>query len=169
MENKRVIVRENKIDETIEFYTSFGWQLVGEKEEIKGGKTALNFERDKDRLGQSYQTIAKAEDLYKRISRPFPLGGSIMFGVGTLFLILYFTLQTIFPYYIAFLYVSLTCYCVSVHLIIIFVIIFAKRKKLLAKVVKDVAIDAGTVREYPLKNNIKEETDQTWLISSNLD
>ena len=76
-------------------------------------------------------------------------------------------MQKIFPFYIIFIYLSLPCFCISAYLLIVFIIIFIKRKKLLNKVVKDVAIDAGTIREYPLKNNIKEETDQTWLISEN--
>jgi len=34
--------------------------------------------------------------------------------------------------------------------------------------VKNVAIEAGTNKEYPLQNNIKKETDKTWLIANNL-
>ena len=169
MENKRVVVRESKVDETVEFYSSFGWLEVGEREEVKGNKVAIKFERSKERLGSSYQTIAKAEALYSRINRPFPIAFTVLFSIATVLLVLFYTLQTIFPYYIVFLYVSLTCYCISAYLLAIFIFIAIKRKKLLAKVVKDVGIDAGTIREYPLKNNIKEETDQTWLISSNIE
>ena len=168
MESKQVVVKQKKLESTLDFYTSFGWLEVGEREEI-GDKIVLNFERDKERLGESYQTITQAERLYRRIARPFPLAAMILFGIGAGFLIAFFVVQKFFPYYIVFLPISLTCLCISVHLFIIFLIIFIKRKKLLAKVVKDVAIDAGTIREYPLQNNIKEETDQTWLISSNLE
>lgn len=168
MESKQVVVKQKKLESTIDFYTSFGWLEVGEREEV-GDKIVLNFERDKERLGESYQTIISAERTYRRIARPFPLAAIILFGIGALFLIAFFVTQKFFPYYIVFLPVGLTCLCISVHLLIIFLIVFLKRKKLLAKVVKDVAIDAGTIREYPLQNNIKEETDQTWLISSNLE
>lgn len=167
MESKRVIVREDKLEKTLDQYTSFGWLEVGEREVI-GNKVVLNLERDKERLGRSYQTIMQAERVYRKISRPYPLAGSIVFAIGIVLLILFFTLQKVFPYYIVLLPISLTCICLSIYLFIVFILIFLKRKKLLAKVVRDIAIDAGTIREYPLQNNIKEETDQTWLISSNL-
>ena len=169
MENKRVVVKQSKVEDTIEFYSSFGWLEVGERKEVKGDKVAINFERDKDRLGDSYRTIIQAEHLYARIKRPYPLAFIILFSIASTLLILFFTLQEIFPYYIVFIYISLTCYCVSAYLLFIFIFITVRRRKLLAKVVKDVAIDAGTIREYPLKNNIKEETDKTWLISSNIE
>ena len=168
MESKRVVVKQKKLERTLDYYTSFGWLEVGEREEM-GDKIVLNFERDKERLGESYQTIMKAERLYRRIGRPFPLAAIILFAIAAAFLVAFFVTQKFFPFYFVFLPVGLTCLCISVHLLIIFIIIFFKRKKLLAKVVKDVAIDAGTIREYPLQNNIKEETEQTWLISSNLE
>ena len=127
MESKQVVVKQKKLESTLDFYTSFGWLEVGEREEI-GDKIVLNFERDKERLGESYQTITQAERLYRRIARPFPLAAMILFGIGAGFLIAFSVVQKFFPYYIVFLPISLTCLCISVHLFIIFLIIFIKRK-----------------------------------------
>lgn len=167
MESKTVKVKVKKVEETISFHNAFGFELVDQEED--GDKVLLTFERDKERFeGNSYQTIRSTESLYSRISRPFPLAGIIMFVIASVLLALYFVLQKTFAYYIAFLFASLTCYGVSIQLIIIFLVIFAKRRSLLKRVVKNVAIEAGTDKEFPLQNNIKKETDKTWLIANNL-
>ena len=167
MESKTVKVKAKKVEETIAFHNAFGYELVGQEEE--GNKVLLTFERDKERFeGNSYHTIRSTEALYSRISRPFPLAGVIMFIIASVLLALYFVMQKTFAYYIAFLFASLTCYGVSIQLLIIFLVIFIKRRSLLKRVVKNVAIEAGTNKEYPLQNNIKKETDKTWLIANNL-
>ena len=167
MESKTVKVKVKKVEETISFHNAFGFELVDQEED--GDKVLLTFERDKERFeGNSYQTIRSTESLYSRISRPFPLAGIIMFVIASVLLALYFVLQKTFAYYIAFLFASLTCYGVSIQLIIIFLVIFAKRRSLSKRVVKNVAIEAGTDKEFPLQNNIKKETDKTWLIANNL-
>ena len=167
MESKTVKVKAKKVQDTIDFHNAFGYELVGQEEE--GNKVLLTFERDKERFeGNSYHTIRSTESLYSRISRPFPLAGIILFGIATILLACFFMLQKTFPFYIVFLFASLTCYGVSIQLLIIFLVIFAKRRSLLKRVVKNVAIEAGTNKEYPLQNNIKKETDKTWLIANNL-
>ena len=167
MESKTVKVKAKKVEETISFHNAFGFELVDQEED--GDKVLLTFERDKERFeGNSYQTIRSTESLYSRISRPFPLAGIIMFVIASVLLALYFVLQKTFAYYISFLFASLTCYGISIQLIIIFLVIFAKRRSLLKRVVKNVAIEAGTDKEFPLQNNIKKETDKTWLIANNL-
>ena len=167
MESKTVKVKAKKVEETIAFHNAFGYELVGQEEE--GNKVLLTFERDKERFeGNSYHTIRSTEGLYARISRPFPLAGIIMFAVASVLLAMFFVLQKTFPFYIVFLFASLTCYGVSIQLLIIFLVIFIKRRSLLKRVVKNVAIEAGTNKEYPLQNNIKKETDKTWLIANNL-
>ena len=129
----------------------------------------VSIERDKERFeGNSYHTIRSTEGLYARISRPFPLAGIIMFAIASVLLAMFFVLQKTFPFYIVFLFASLTCYGVSIQLLIIFLVILLKRRSLLKRVVKNVAIEAGTNKEYPLQNNIKKETDKTWLIANNL-
>ena len=167
METKTVKVKAKKVDDTIAFNNAFGFELVDQQEE--GNKVLLTFERDKERFeGNSYQTIRNTESLYSRISRPFPLAGTIMFVIASVLLACYFLLQKTFPYYIAFLFASLTCYGVAINLLIIFLVIFAKRRSLLKRVVKNVALEAGPDKEFPLQNNIKKETDKTWLIANNL-
>lgn len=169
MENKLVKVKEKKADKVVEFYTSFGWELLGEPQKVKEGSSLviLKFERDKEKLGKSYKTIIQGEKLYRRIARPYPLGFCISFGIGATLLALYFTLQKVFAFYIVFLYFGLMFLCISVYLLVVFIIIFVKRYSLLKRVVKNVGIDAGTIKEYPLPCNIKPETDKTWLIDAN--
>ena len=167
MESKTVKVKAKKVEETIAFHNAFGYELVGQEDE--GNNVLLTFERDKERFeGNSYHTIRSTEGLYARISRPFPLAGIIMFAIASVLLAMFFILQKTFPFYIVFLFASLTCYGVSIQLLIIFLVILLKRRSLLKRVVKNVAIEAGTNKEYPLQNNIKKETDKTWLIANNL-
>ena len=167
MESKTVKVKAKKVDDTISFHNAFGYELVSQEEE--GNKVLLTFERDKERFeGNSYHTIRSTEALYSRISRPFPLAGLIMFIIASVLLALYFVMQKTFAYYIAFLFASLTCYGVAINLIIIFLVILAKRHSLLKRVVQNVAIEAGTDKEFPLKKKKKKETDKTWLIANNL-
>ena len=167
MESKTVKVKPNKVEETIAFHNSFGYELTNQEEE--NGKVVLSFERDKERFeGNSYNTIKANESLYARISRPFPLAAIIMFVIASVLLAFYFISQKTFAYYIVFLFAGLTCYGVFIYLLIIFLVILGKRHSLLKKVVKNVAVEAGTNKEYPLQNNIKPETDKTWLIANNL-
>ena len=169
METKYLKVKEKKIDSTLEFYSSFGWIETGERETLPHGKLGITIERDKERLDKSYSVVIKGERAYHRLARPYPLGAIIVFAIASASLVEYFVLKsTGFWLYILPLYASLALYGVTVYLLIIFFIIFAKRRSLLKKIVHNVAIDAGTVRELPLVNNIKEETDDTWLIANNL-
>ena len=168
MESKYIKVKAKKADDTIDFYASFGWVLCEEKEELPHGKVGLTFERDKKRLDSSYHTIKRGERMYQKISRPYPLGALIALGIGSVFLALYFVLRQAFAYYIVFLFASLTFYAVAIYLLIIFLVIFIERRKLLNKLVYNVGLQAGTLREYPLQNNILEEEDDTWVIAENI-
>lgn len=170
MESKAVKVKEKKVEKTIEFYTSFGWTLLGEPEKLNEKKDimVLKFERDKNQLGRSYGIILKAEALYRRIARPYPLAFCISFAIGAILLALYFILQKSFMFYIVFLYFGLAFLGASVYFLICFIIIFAERWSLLKRVVRNVGIDSGAIKEYPLPGNVKEETDNTWLLDSNL-
>ena len=83
MESKTVKVKPNKVEETIAFHNSFGYELTNQEEE--NGKVVLSFERDKERFeGNSYNTIKANESLYARISRPFPLAAIIMLEASKL-------------------------------------------------------------------------------------
>ncbi len=167
METKTVKVSAKKVDEKIDFYNAFGYELTNREED--GNRVILTFERDKEKFeGNSYHMIRSTETLYARIARPFPLAGIIMFVIASVLLAFYFILQTTFTYYISFLFASLVCYGFATYLLIIFLVIFIKRRTLLKRVVKNIGVEAGTNKEYPLQNNIKKETDKTWLIANNL-
>lgn len=168
MESKYIRVKANKVEETVDFYASFGWTLCEDKEELPGGKVGLTFERDKKRLDDSYHTVKKGERVYNQISRPYPLGALISLGIGCALLVLYFTMRQLFAYYIVFLYGALTFYAVTVYLLIVWLVIFIQRRILMNKLVYNVGLQAGTLREYPLKNNILEEDDDTWVIAENV-
>ena len=167
MESKQVRVKYGKVQDKINFYTSFGWVLTEEPQDMGDGRVLLLFERDKRKLEKSYRTVRKGEKVYNWIARPYPLAFIIHVILGSGCLVAYFALQRIFAFYIIFLYLSLTFYAVSVYLLIIFIVLLVKKHGLLKKVVHNVALEAGTVRDLPMKNNIKEETDDTWLIASN--
>lgn len=165
METKLIKVKEDKVEDKIDFYTAFGFVLVN-KEVQEDGKVALTFERDKDNLEKGTYGKAKGgERSYNRIARPYPLGAIIALGIGAIFLALYFVLKTSFIFYIVFLYASLTFFGFAVYLLIIFLVMFIKRRGLLKRVLRNVALEAGTLRDLPLKNNIKEETEESWTIA----
>ena len=167
MESKYVKVSAKKVEKTIDFYASFGWTLAQDKEELPNGKVGLTFERDKKRLAEAYGVVKKGERLYAKVSRPYPLGALISIGIGCAFLVLYFLMRS-FAYYILFLYGALTFYAVAVYLLIVFLVIFLHRFFLLKKIIYSVGLEAGTLRDFPLKNNILEEDEDTWAIADNL-
>ena len=167
MESKYIRVSEKKAEEKIDFYTAFGWNLVGEREQLPNGKVGLTFERDKKEL-ESFDKIRRAEQAYAQISRPYPLAALITLAIGSALLILYFMLQKQVVFYLGFLYLSLFAYAMSIYLLIIFIIIVIKRRGLQKKIVQNVGVEAGTIRELPLKNNIEKENEDTWLIANNL-
>lgn len=167
MESKYVKVKASKVEKTIDFYASFGWALDGDKEELPNGKVGLNFERDKSKLEGAYGIVKKGEQVYKRVSRPVPIGALITLGLGSVFLALYFLLQKSFAYYIIFLYASLTFYSITIYLLIVFLIVFLHSHMLHKKIVYSVGLKAGTLKEYPLRNNVLEEEDDSWVIADN--
>ena len=168
MENKYVKVKAKRVDETIDFYASFGWTLCEDKEELPHGKVGLSFERDKERLDSSYHTVKRGERIYNQISRPYPLGALISLAIGCVFLVLYFVMRQAFAYYIVFLYASLTFYAITVYLLIVFLVIFLQRRKIRTTLVYNVGLKAGTLREFPLQNNVLEEEEDTWSIAEYL-
>ena len=169
MESKYVRVKAKKVEETIDFYASFGWRLAEDKEELPDGKVGLTFERDKKALeGGAYHIVRKGERMYRWIARPYPLAAIITFVIACGQLVCYFLMREMFQYYIAFLYGALTFYAVTIYLLIIFIVILVRRNMLLDKLVYNVGLKAGTLRDYPLKNNILEEEDDTWMIAEHL-
>ena len=168
MESKYVKVKQKKVDKTIDFYASFGWTLAEDKEELPHGKVGLTFERDKERLDSSYRTVRRGEKIYHKISRPYPLGAIIALSIGCVFLVLYFVLRQGFAYYIVFLYAALTFYAITLYMLIVFLIVILHARMLLNRIVYSVGLEAGTLREFPLKNNILDEEDDTWTIADHL-
>ena len=168
MESKYVKVKQKKVDKTIDFYASFGWTLAEDKEELPHGKVGLTFERDKERLDSSYRTVRRGEKIYHKISRPYPLGAIIALVIGCVFLVLYFVSRQAFAYYIVFLYAALTFYAITLYMLIIFLIVILHARMLLNRIVYSVGLEAGTLREFPLKNNILDEEDDTWTIADHL-
>jgi len=164
MDTKLIKVKEEKVEDKIDFYTAFGYVLISQENE-ENGKVALTFERDKENLEGDYGKVRRGEGLYNRIARPYPLGAIIALGIGAILLALFFVLQKIFIFYIVFLYASLTFFGFAIYLLIIWLVILVKRNGLLKRVVRNVALEAGTLRDLPLKNNIKEESEETWLIA----
>jgi len=171
MESKYIKVKAKKVEETIDFYASFGWVVSGEREELPHGKVGITFERDKKRLEESYHTVKKGERIYHQISRPYPLAALISLAIACTFLVLYFVLRSAFKYYIIFLYFSLGFFALTVFLLIVFLIIFIEKRRLLDKLVYNVALEAGTLRDYPLDNNVLEEDENgdTWVIDQNFE
>lgn len=167
MESKYIRVKEKKAEKKLEFYTAFGWTEVGEREQLPGGKVGITIERDRKDL-ESFNTIKSGEKAYTQVARPYPLLAIILFGIGSVLLAAYFVTQTIIDFYITFLFAALAVYGFAIYALVVFLIVFLKRRPLLKKIVNNVGVEAGTIRELPLKNNVEKENEDTWSIANNL-
>lgn len=167
MQSKYIRVKEKKAEKKIEFYSTFGWTVVGEKEQLPHGYVGITIERDSDDL-EGFDKIRNGERAYAQVSRPYPLLAIILFGIASLLLAAYFLTKVFFEFYITFLFASLAIYGLSIYALVVFLIVFIKRRSLQKKIVNNVGVEAGTIRELPLRNNIEKENPDTWTIANNL-
>ena len=153
-----------KLDKFIEINEYFGWEVV-DKEPIRTEEAILlTMERDRDKI-QNYRDVRSLEKQYYRINRPLPIALLIFILLGTGFLVSFFmTKKTLFFAY-SFMYAALTCFCIAVFALIVYLLILSKRKKLLAIILKQASIKTGTNKEWPTAHNVNPENESSWALS----
>ena len=164
MERKTKKLTMAKLDKFIEINEYFGWEVV-DKEPIRAEEAILlTMERDHDKI-ENYRDVRSLEKQYYRINRPLPIALLIFVLLGAGFLTAFFlTKNTLFFAY-SFMYGALTCFCIAVFALIVYLLILAKRKKLLAILLQQASIKTGTNKEWPTPHNINPEDESSWALS----
>ena len=164
METKVKKLTIGKLDKFVELNEYFGWEVV-DKEAIRSDQAVLlTMERDRSKF-QDFRTIRSLEKQYYRINRPIPLLFLIFVVLGVGFLVAFLTTKNILFFAYSFMYPSLTCFCISVFALVVYLLVLAKRKKLLAVILKQASIKTGTNKEWPTKHNINPDDQSSWALS----
>lgn len=154
----------SKVDNYIKERENFGWTLLS-KDQLRPDQTVMvTLQRNISEI-DDIKTIKKLEKQYNSLLRPVPLLSIIFALVGGASLAAYFFLKTIVIFYLAFLYVALTCFFIALFTLIIFLLLLIKRKELTAYIIKEASMRSGLSQEFPSKHNIKKETESSWALT----
>ena len=167
METKSKRIKLSKSDDYIALQESFGWVLVSKDDPQPDETIVVTMERDKDNFSD-YEEIRQLEKAYTKINRPIPIATIVFALLGGLLIVLYFLLKGSLVA-IACLYGGLTSLLFMVFTLIVWLIIFIKRKKLLKYINKNAARKSGANKDWPTPRNILEEDEHTWLIRSQIE
>ena len=133
METKSKRIKLSKSDDYIALQESFGWVLVSKDDPQPDETIVVTMERDKDNFSD-YEEIRQLEKAYTKINRPIPIATIVFALLGGLLIVLYFLLKGSLIA-IACLYGGLTSLLFMVFTLIVWLIIFIKRKKLLKYII----------------------------------
>ncbi len=164
MERKTKKLTMAKLDKFIEINEYFGWEVV-DKEPIRAEEAILlTMERDRDKI-ENYRDVRSLEKQYYRINRPLPIALLIFVLLGAGFLTSFFLTKNVLFFAYSFMYGALTCFCIAAFALIVYLLILAKRKKLLAILLQQASIKTGTNKEWPTPHNINPEDESSWALS----
>ncbi|HHT67137.1 MAG TPA: hypothetical protein GX010_02800 [Erysipelotrichaceae bacterium] len=169
METKKKRVKIHKIESNTALYSHFGWKYSASEEARPDSTVLLVLERDKKDFGRDYGKIKDLERQYESIEKVSPIAALVTAGIGVVLYIAYFFTRPTFEYYIAFLYLALTFFAIAALLLANMIILLISKKKLLKSILNDAGLLSGAIRLFPLKNNILEEKENTWMIRNNFD
>lgn len=163
MQTKYKKLSISRLDKYIEVQEYFGWEAVDKQAIRSDEKVRVTFQRDKEKL-RDYKTVRRLEKQYYGILKPIPVTLSIFLVLGTGFLLTFlFTKETLFFAY-AFMYNSLTCYCIGFYALVVYLLILARRKKLLATLLHQASVKTGTNKEWPTRHNIYPDEESSWAL-----
>lgn len=166
MEVKSKRMKLIKADEYIAMQEAFGWTLVS-KDDLRPDETlVVTMERNPE-LFSNYKELRSLEKDYNNISRPFPLLTIIFAIIGGVLVGLYFAFKGLVISF-AFIYGGLTCFLIALFALAIFIILLIKRRNLLKKVLEYVGNKTGVNGEWPTPRNVAEETEDSWIIRSQI-
>ena len=163
METKSKRIKLSKADKYVELQESFGWELSS-KEDLRPDNTIfIVLERDRNNF-QDYGRIRALEKQYEKINRPIPIREMVVLGIGLALLIAYLFFKNTLVFSYLFLYGALTFFCIDVFLLIIWLILFIKKEKLLAAIKLEASNKSGANKDWPTPRNIAPEEEMTWAI-----
>lgn len=167
METKSKRINLSRIEKYTADKKCFGWEVASQDDLKPNNTIVLTLQREQKNI-EDYKTVKKLEKQYDKLNRRFPLLPLILVGVGGLFLLLYFLLKGKVIFYLAFIYISLTSFCVAVFALVVFLFLLIKKKELSEILMSEASRRAGLDNNFPNKHNIKEDTDYTGALINSI-
>ena len=163
METKSKRVKLSNLEKYVETQKAFGWELVSNDDLQPNHTVLVIMQRD----GSTYENFGKVKSLEKQfnsIARPYPILTVVLAVIGLAFLVAYLFLKSALVFAIAFLYASLTFFCMAVFALIVFLLLLIKRNKLLVAIKKEASNKFGSNSDWPTQRNVLEEGELTWAL-----
>ena len=163
METKSKRVKLSNLEKYVETQKAFGWELVSNDDLQPNHTVLVIMQRD----GSTYENFGKVKSLekqYNSIARPYPILTVVLAVIGLAFLVAYLFLKSTLVFAIAFLYASLTFFCIAVFALIVFLLLLIKRNKLLVAIKKEASNKFGSNSDWPTQRNVLEEGELTWAL-----
>jgi len=167
MEVKSRRIKLSKADKYVETEEAFGWEIASKEDMRPDNTILLTLQRDPSSFS-NYSKIKSLEKQYHKIARPLPITTIVLAIIGLAFLVAYLFLKQDYFFAIAFLYGALTFFCIALYALVVFLIIFIKKGKLLMALKRQAATKSGSVRDWPTPRNVFPEEDNTWALMESL-
>ena len=164
MEKKKKRIKISQIDKYTALYGKFGWYQAGTEKPKKDNTVVLILQRDKKQIGKNYNKVKAVEKEYEGMKQVSPKVAIIMAIIGGAFLGAYFFTKETFFLYIIFLYASLTCFFVAAFALVVFIILFINKPKVIKSLIQKAGVLSGAIKQYPLPQNILKENSGCWTI-----
>lgn len=168
METKSKRIKLSKADKYVEEQEAFGWEVVN-KEDLRPDNTILlTMQRDYSQLPNAAK-IKSFEKQYRKVSRPLPVTGLVLIGIGLAFLVAFFFLKSAYFFAYVFLYVAITFFCIATYALLVFLILLIKRKKIQVALMRKAAAKSGSNKDWPTPRNVLPEEDTSWMLSKSVE
>lgn len=158
-------IKLSRLESYAEEKKAFGWVVVAQEDLRPDETVVLIMERDPSQV-PDYPAIRSLEKQYFLVRRPYSLSMVICALLGAGFLAAYFVTKSLFIFYIVFLYLALTFFCVAVFALLVFLFVLLKKKKILATIRDEAAMRSGGSKDWPNINNTEPENQGTWALTN---
>ena len=158
-----------KADEIAAHYQHFGFVLKETKQGKKEEQVELLFEKV---LTQKTGKLDALRLIYNRVDKKFPLAALIWIIVGGGFVAAYLILkgmEKIKPYAGFAIPLFIICFAIATFLLIIFFVVLANKRSVKTRIILLADRLTGAIKEVPYNDYIEPGTEQTGLISRNID
>ena len=159
----------DKADEVAAHYQHFGYALKETRQGKKDSEVELYFEKV---LTQKTGKLDTLRSLYEKVDKKFPLAAIIWIIVGFGFVATYLILkgmEKIKPYAGFIIPLFIICFAIAIFLLIIFFVVLVNKKSVKARIILLADRLTGAIKEVPYNDFIEPGTEQTGLISRNID
>ena len=163
-----VVTNTKNAEEMIAHYQHFGY-VLRETRQSNGDKVVLYFEK---MYSQNRKKLDQLKSLYDKMNRKVPISAIIWMIIGCGFIAGYITLLMLpetkdyagfaIPFFII-------CFAIAIFLLILFIVIVTNQKEIKARIILEADRLEGAIKEVPYTEYIAPATEQTGLISRNID